>query len=125
MGLAGRSFLMSQIGYQIPALLVYLVAFILALAFMSRATIPCVLTLAGVAVLVVGTLGLTLVQASLFDSRQASGRPAADFAWLMSLTALAGSCVRAVGLGFLVAAIFVGRRAPVIDGAKPGAASDW
>ncbi len=123
MGEAGTSYLLSQLGYQAPALLVYLAAFILALVYMSRSSMPCILTLVGVGILVITTLGLAVVQASLIDGREA-GRDIAQFVRLQGIVGLAGSCVRAVGLGFLVAAIFVGRRSEVRSWAEPGIATD-
>ena len=122
MGKAGTSYLLSQLGYQAPALLVYLVAFILALVYMRRASIPCTLTLVGVGILVITTLGMAVMQASLVDSRQVYGGDSERFARLMGIIGLAGSYVRAAGLLFLVAAIFVGRRSQVSGWSEPGAA---
>jgi len=122
MGKAGTSYLLSQLGYQAPALFVYLVAFILALVYMRRASIPCILTLVGVGILVITTLGMAVMQASLIDSRQVYGGDSERFARLMGSIGLAGSYVRAAGLLFLVAAIFVGRRSQVSGWSEPGAA---
>ena len=122
MGKAGTSYLLSQLGYQAPALLVYLVAFILALVYMRRASIPCILTLVGVGILVITTLGMAVMQASLIDSRQVYGGDSERFARLMGIIGLAGSYVRAAGLLFFVAAIFVGRRSQVRGWSEPGAA---
>jgi len=122
MGKAGTSYLLSQLGYQAPALLVYLVAFILALVYMRRASIPCILTLVGVGILVITTLGMAVMQASLIDSRQVYGGDFERVARLMGSIALAGSYVRAAGLLFFVAAIFVGRRSQVSGWSEPGAA---
>ena len=122
MGKAGTSYLLSQLGYQAPSLLVYLVAFILALVYMRRASIPCILTLVGVGILVITTLGMAVIQAYLIESRQVYGGDSERFALLMGSIGLAGSYVRAAGLLFLVAAIFVGRRSQVSGWSEPGAA---
>ena len=122
MGKAGTSYLLSQLGYQAPSLLVYLVAFILALVYMRRASIPCILTLVDVGILVITMLGMAVMQASLVDSRQVYGGDSERFARLMGIIGLAGSYVRAAGLLFLVAAIFVGRRSQVSGWSEPGAA---
>jgi hypothetical protein len=122
MGKSGMSYLLSQLGYQAPALLVYLVAFILALVYMRRASIPCILTLVGVGILVITMLGMAVMQASLIDSRQAYWGDSERVARLMGIIGLAGSYVRAAGLSFLVAAIFVGRRSQVSGWSEPGAA---
>lgn len=68
MGKVGTSYLLTQLGYQAPALLVYLVAFILALVYKRRASMPCILTLVGVGILVITTLGMAVMQASLRGS---------------------------------------------------------
>jgi hypothetical protein len=119
MGKSGMSYLLSQLGYQAPALLVYLVAFILALVYMRRSAMPCILTLVGVGILVISTLGVAVMQASLIDSHQVYRRDAAEVSRLMGIIGLAGSCLRAAGLLFLVAAIFVGRRSQVRDWSEP------
>ena len=113
MGEVGTSQLLSQLIFQAPQLVVYVIAFILALVYMGRASTPCILTLVAVGILVIATLGVAVIQASLIDGQQAGGRDPAEFARQMSNVALAGSCVRAVGLGLLIAAIFVGRRSEV------------
>jgi len=110
MGEEGTSYLLQQLMYQAPTFLVYLIALILAVAYMGRATTPSILTLAGVGVLMVTSIGVALAQAAIVDSRHDDGRHPEEFARLMRLTGIAGSCTRAVGLGLLVAAIFVGRR---------------
>jgi hypothetical protein len=117
---AGTSFLLSQLGYQAPAMVVYLVAFILALVYMRRASTASILTLIGVSILVVAMIGVAGVQAWLIDSRQPNDR---EFARRMGVVGVAGSCVRAIGLGLLVAAVFVGRRA-VGSRAEPRATAD-
>ena len=119
MGKVGTSHLLSQLGYQAPSLLVYLVAFILALVYMRRSAMPCILTLVGVGILVISTLGVAVMQASLIDSHQVYRRDAAEVSRLMGIIGLDGSCLRAAGLLFLVAAIFVGRRSQVRDWSEP------
>jgi len=119
MGEVGTSFLLTQLGYLVPTLLVFLIAFVLALVYMGRARTPTILTLSGVGVLAVAAIGVAVIQAWLVDSRQADGRSAAEFARLMGIVAIAGSVVRAVGLGLFVAAIFVGRRATAGGRAEP------
>ena len=95
----GTSFLLTQLGYHVPALIVYVLAFILALVYMGRASAPSILTLAGVAVLVVTTIGVAVAQAWLMDSQQTHGRDPAEFGMLMKILGIGGSCARAIGLG--------------------------
>ena len=103
MSSAGTSFLITQLGYQAPALLVYLGAAVLAFVYMSRATTPSVLTLIGAGTLVATAIGTAVLQAFLI------GAQSSEMPKLMPMIGVISSCVSAVGLGFLVAAIFVGR----------------
>lgn len=99
----GVSFLLSQLNYQGPAMLVYVVAGILALVFMSRAPIPSLLTLVGVGILIFTTVAMIGAQFYVVNNRTP------QLSNMMSVIGIISSCARAVGLGFLVAAIFVGR----------------
>lgn len=110
MGEVGLNFLLQQLGYQVPTLLVCLAAFVLTLVFVRRAPVPSLLALAGVAVLAFTALGLAVVQAFLIDAR-GDGLNPETFAWRMRALGIGGSIARALGLAFLVAAVFVGRRA--------------
>ena len=109
MGDAGISFLMTQLIYLAPALLVYCIALILAVMYMNRATLPSVLTLLGIGILVFTTIVGLAIQASLIESRPD------NFARVSQIVGVAGSCFRAIGLGVLIAAIFVGRSEPPPD----------
>lgn len=109
---SGASFMLSQIGYQLPALVVYLVAGAAALMFLGRARVPSLLTLAGVGVLLLAAIGVTGLQAYLFHSFQQGQRDPATYGRLMQSIGITGSVVRAAGLLLLVAAIFVDRRVP-------------
>ncbi len=104
-GPAGNiTFLVSQLINQGPILFVYLVAGYFSIIYMSRARLPSTLTLIGVMILLATIFGQSAVHAYL-----ASNRTSVSFPELTQITIVAGSCLRAVGLGFLVAAIFVGR----------------
>ena len=103
MSTAGTSFLISQLGYRAPSLLVYLGAAVLAFVFMSRATIPSVLTLVGVGIMGATAIGTAVLHAFLIDAQSS------EMFRLMPMISVISSCISAVGLGFLVAAIFVGR----------------
>ena len=104
MNALGTLHLFLQISNEGPSLLVYLGAVVLACRNMNRATIPSVLTLVGVGILAATTIGASVVQAFLLESR-----PPADMARQWLIIGLVKSCGRAGGLGFLIAAIFVGR----------------
>ncbi len=103
MSSAGTSFLISQLGYRAPSLIVYLVAVVLACVFMSRATVPSILTLVGAGIMGATAIGSAVLQAYLIGEHS-SGMPR-----FMPMIGVISSCISAVGLGFLVAAIFVGR----------------
>ena len=97
-------FLVSQLINQGPVLFVYLVAGYFSIIYMSRARLPSMLTLIGVIILFATIIGQSAAQAYLFSNRTST-----SFPQLTQVIIVVGSCLRAVGLGFLVAAIFVGR----------------
>ena len=97
---AVQSFLLSQVVYQSPILLVAALAIFLAFVFYRRAPLPASLTLAGASILILATIVPMVIQAGLFEARPVN---------LMKVIGVVGSCARAIGLTFLIAAIFVGR----------------
>ena len=105
MGGMAMTYWMSQLVHSFPGLVVYLIAFVLALTYIRRAYLPSVLTMAGVAVLVLTTIAMSGVQAYLMQAKHSP----AQIVEQMYVVSIAGSCVRAVGLSLLVGAIFVGR----------------
>ena len=106
MGEGATSFLWNQLGYQLPALIVYFAAFVLALLFITRATAPSILALLGAVILGLTTICVALLQAYLIESRDYDQQTAE----LINLSGKVGAYLRAVGLSLLVAAVFVGRR---------------
>lgn len=92
----------------LPLLLVYFVAFVLALIYFGRAPLPSLLTLAAVFLLTATMLLTTGLQYWLIQAREASG-DYRDFAMKMAVMNIVTSIVRAIGAGLLVAAVFVGR----------------
>ncbi len=103
-------YMITQLGYQVPALLVYMFAFVLSLVFMRRALLPSILTLLGIAVLVLATFSVMVIQAYLIQSSNPQ--------WLITV-GVGGNCVRAIGLSVLVAAIFVGRQKAMVGPFDP------
>ena len=69
MSTAGTSFLISQLGYRAPSLIVYLGAAVLACVFMSRATLPSVLALIGAGILGTTAIGTAVLQAFLIGAQ--------------------------------------------------------
>ena len=100
--------MLQQIAFAGPSLVVYFFAGFMSVIFMSRARLPAILTLTGAAISVLTTIGFIVLQAyvisddSLRDQRSS----------LMQTIGLASSVFRAVGLAFVVSAIFVGRTPP-------------
>src|SRR3954464_580001 len=92
MGEAGTAFLWSQLVYLAPVLVVYLVAVVLALAYLGRARGPALLTLAGVGVSLVTTLGVAMARGVLIESQQTGDLAPGDFARQMRALGIAGSC---------------------------------
>jgi len=110
------TYLLSNLGSQVPALLVLALATVLAFLFLRRAFLASLLTLAGVAVMVVTKIGVALLQSNLFEARQTGDHGSEEFGRMMALIGFTGSCVHAIGLALLVAAIFVGRAKTVRAG---------
>ena len=103
-------YLISQLGYHVPTLLVYMVAFVLSIVFMRRALLPSILTLLGIAVLFIATFAVMVIQAYLIQSRNTG--------WFTTV-GIGGNCVRAIGLSLMVAAIFVGRQKAMVGPFDP------
>lgn len=101
---SGMSFLMTQLGYQFPALLVYCIAFVLGLAYVGRAPLASILTLVGAGITVMTMIATAVAQSYLIGNQM--GGPGMS---LMTTVGITSSIVRAIGQSLLVAAIFVGR----------------
>jgi hypothetical protein len=99
-----------QFAYRLPSLLVYIVAFILAIVFWSRARTACMLTMLGVVISVAASIGSTVMQAIVMQSMQDGGNM--DTGRMMSAIGMTGTCAHSIGLMLFVAAIFVGRYQP-------------
>ena len=99
-----------QLAYRLPALLVYLVAFILAIMFWNRARTACMLTMLGVVISVATSIGGSIMQAVLMQSMQQGGPR--DIANMMSALSITTTCAHTIGLALFVGAIFVGRYQP-------------
>ena len=70
MSSSNLSYLVTSFAYQIPALLVYLIALVLAVVFLNRCLIPSVLTLIAVGILLMTSVGFTVIQAYLIETQQ-------------------------------------------------------
>lgn len=108
------SFLLQQLAYSVPALLVYLAGLILAIIFLGKYPASAMFTLCGSVVLLITTLGLTFVQFYLFRSRLEYGWSAAGYGQVLSIVSLVANIIRALGLSLWLAAVFVGRKSKTV-----------
>ncbi len=113
----GLPFVVQQLVYQTPVLLVYLVGLILALVFLGRFTVPSVLTLIALGTLLLTAVGMAVLQAYLIGAREDAGWSMEQYARMMSILGFVASFVRAAALALLITAVFVGRSG------RPAAAS--
>ena len=108
------SFLLRSIGFQTPQLLVYLIGLILAAVFIRRCQTAAILTLVAMAVLLVATLGHAAALAYLIQANGEGNMEGGTHLLLVSIVNIARGLAAALGLAFLVSAVFVGRK-PVLD----------
>lgn len=99
-----------QLAGQSPVLLVYLVGLILALAFWRRHPGSCLLTLIATSLLLGVAVTQTFVTQCLVRAIAEMDWPHEKLGWVLSAFALTCSLLRAIGLGCLLAAVFLGRR---------------
>jgi hypothetical protein len=109
MGDVAMDFLKQQLLYQSPSLLIYLTGIILGFFFLRRCSTPALLCLFGCGLLLLMTVGSSVIQARLiqkqFDERGSMGQ----YADAMTTIAIVRAAVYTVGMGLIVAAVFVGR----------------
>jgi hypothetical protein len=102
------SALMQLLG-QSPVLVVYLVGMILALVFRRRYPGPCLLVLLAIVFLLAVTVTQTFVTQYLIRARADLGWNHEKLGWMLSAFGLTCSIFRALGLGLLLVAVFLGR----------------
>lgn len=103
------SYVLQQLGYSTPLLIVYLIGILLSAVFVRKYPFPAMLTLAGSAILFVNQIAITLLQGYLINARVESGWTPEQYTQLMMIVAVIGNIVRAIGTALLIGAIFVGR----------------
>lgn len=103
------SYVLQQLGYGIPLLVVYLIGILLSAIFVRKYPFPAMLTLAGAAILFVNLIAIALVQGYLITARVESGWSPEQYSQLMTIVSVIGGLVRAIGTALLIGAIFVGR----------------
>jgi hypothetical protein len=100
--------LMQLLG-QTPTLLVYIAGLILAMFFWQRSPTVCALTAAGMALMLLVSVGATVFQMYLFRSRIDNDWSAAEFGRFWTIFSITSNTLHAFGLGLVLAAVFVGR----------------
>jgi len=111
----GTSFLIQQLPYQLPMLLVCLGGFAVAAIFLNRHFNAAALVMVGTALLILAALGVMIGQFMLLQGGNPSSRQ------LMQVVAVLGSLMRALGTAVIIAAVFVGRSQPTpFQNSPPG-----
>lgn len=103
---SGMSFLMQQLPYQLPLLIVCLGGFAVAAIFLNKHFNAAALTMLGTGLLIFAALAVMLVQFVLI---QQGGMNAGGW---MKVVSIGGSLMRAVGTALVIAAVFIGRADP-------------
>jgi hypothetical protein len=109
-------FLIQQLAYSGPVIIVYLVGVGLAVTFMKKYPVPALLTLLAMIMLLGNIFGVTFVQAYLIRARLGSGAPMSSYNTMQSMISILGTIMRAVGSALLLAAVFLGRKRQTVAG---------
>jgi hypothetical protein len=112
---SGFSFFAQQLVAQIPVLLVAFIGLVLSFVFLARCRWPAVLTMLATGIVLITAFVVTGAQAYVFASRTSMGLTAENYAQLASGVGWVGSFARALALGLLLAAVFMGRKRPVVQ----------
>jgi len=103
---------LSQLAVQTPLFLVYLAGLVFSLVFWRRSPTSCLLTLLACILLLIVGVTQTFVTQLLFSSRHDLGWEMQRFGWMLSAVGIISSFLRALGVGMLLTAVFLGRSAP-------------
>jgi hypothetical protein len=102
--------LFSQLAGQLPVLMVYVGGMALCAMWWRRARGAAMWALMGLTLMLVATVGSTAMQTYLFATRVQAGTSAQQLGHVLFAVGIGSSIVRAIGLGMVVAAVFVGRQ---------------
>jgi len=100
---------LTQLAGQSPVLFVYLVGMALALVFWRRYPRPCALVLIAMGFLMLTSMGQAFVSLYFIQRGVGLDWEPQRVGRLLMINTLAGSFVRALAFGLLLAAVFVGR----------------
>jgi hypothetical protein len=95
-----------------PYLIACLVGFILALVYWNRVPGPARMTCLAVVLMVVTLVGQMWAQQYVIENSAATGSSGMQISQTLSLIGFIGGIIHAGALGLLIAAVFMGRRAP-------------
>ena len=107
---------LTQLAYQAPQILVYLVGIVLGLLFVRRFGAAAVLCLIGCGLLIAVAVAAAAAQGMILERRLEEGMPHARISRLLMIVGIISSVLRALGLGMIVSAVFLGRRATKQEG---------
>src|SRR5712692_918006 len=109
------SFLIQQIAFAGPVLVVYLVGMVLAVIFIQKYPVPAILTLLATIILLGNIFGVAFAQAYFMRFRLGVFGPVASYSTIFSVVSVIGSVMRAVGSALLLTAVFVGRKSKTVQ----------
>ncbi len=106
----GLTYIAQQFLYQGPVLLAALVGLVLSFVFLGRYRAPALLTLLAMVILLVATAAVTGAQVFLIYSRLNQAVPYGSYGQLQTVIAMLGSLARALSIGLMLVAAFIGRK---------------
>jgi uncharacterized membrane protein len=109
---SGLSPFLQQLPYHLPILIVSLVGLSLSVIFWSRCPGPALLTLIATVLLLVTTVAVIGAQNYIISARLENGWTNQKFMEMSNMVSLIATVVRALSIGMLVIAVFMGRNRP-------------
>jgi len=104
------SYVLQQLGYNSPFLIVCLAGIGLSAVFVKKYSLPAMLTLAGTVILFVGVIAIAIAQGYSFRARAESGWTPDQYNEVLITIGAINGVVRAIGTALLIGAIFIGRK---------------
>ena len=105
-----ETYVLHQLAYGAPLLLVYALGIILSAVFVRKYPFTAMLTLAGTVILFVNVIAIAALQGYFFRARVEAAWTDVQYSQMTTTVSAIGSIVRAIGSALLIAAIFVGRK---------------
>src|ERR1043166_6380754 len=105
-----ETYVLHQLAYGAPLLLVYAVGIILSAVFVRKYPFSAMLTLAGIVILFVNVIAIAALQGYFLRARIEAAWTDVQYSQMTTTVSAIGAIVRAIGSALLIAAIFVGRK---------------